>query len=76
MRREKGIIDGNEDESSNRHMDVNIVITSARSHNLPLLVATATSQYFNTAVSQGMMNDESTRLMDVIRKMTGDPLTQ
>jgi hypothetical protein len=26
------------------------------------------------AVSQGMVNDESTRLMDVIRKMTGDPV--
>jgi 3-hydroxyisobutyrate dehydrogenase-like beta-hydroxyacid dehydrogenase len=56
--------------------DINIVITSARRHNLPLLVATATSQYFNMAVSQGMVNDESTRLMDVIRKMTGDPVTQ
>ena len=54
--------------------DINIVITSARRHNLPLLVATATSQYFNMAVSQGMVNDESTRLMDVIRKMTGDPV--
>jgi 3-hydroxyisobutyrate dehydrogenase-like beta-hydroxyacid dehydrogenase len=52
--------------------DVNIVITSARKHNLPLLVATATSQYFNMAVAQGMVNDESPRLMDVIRKMTGD----
>ena len=56
--------------------DVNIVITSARRHNLPLLVATATSHYFNMAVSQGMVNDESTRLMDVIRKMTGDPVIQ
>ena len=56
--------------------DINIVITSRPRHNLPLLVATATSQYFNMAVSQGMANDELIRLMDVIRKMTGDPVTQ
>ena len=49
---------------------------SALRHNLSLLVATATSHYFNMAVSQGMVNEESTRLMDVIRKMTGDPVTQ
>jgi 3-hydroxyisobutyrate dehydrogenase-like beta-hydroxyacid dehydrogenase len=55
--------------------DINIVITSARKHNLPLLVATATSHYFNMAVSQGMVNDDSIRLMDVIRKMMGDPVT-
>jgi hypothetical protein len=34
---------------------------------LTLIVATAASHYFNMAVSQGMANDESTRLMDVIR---------
>ena len=49
--------------------DVNIIINSAREHNLPLLVATATSQYFNMAVSQGLADDDSYRMIDVFRRM-------
>lgn len=49
--------------------DVNIAVTSAREHNLPLLVVTAAAQYFNMAVSQGMAGEDSARLMQVMRKM-------
>jgi len=49
--------------------DVNIVVTTAREHNLPLLVAFATAHYFNMGVAQGMENDDASRLMDVLRKM-------
>lgn len=50
--------------------DVNIVVTSARGHNLPLLVATATAHYFNMAVSQGLAEEDSARLMQVMRRMS------
>ena len=49
--------------------DVNIAVTSAREHNLPLLVVTGAAQYFNMAVSQGMAEEDSARLIQVIRKM-------
>lgn len=51
--------------------DVNIVVTSARAHNLPLLVATSAAQYFNMAISQGMANEDSAKLMEVLEGMTG-----
>lgn len=50
--------------------DVNIVVTSARGHNLPLLVATAASHYFNMAISQGLAEEDSARLMEVVRGMS------
>jgi 3-hydroxyisobutyrate dehydrogenase-like beta-hydroxyacid dehydrogenase len=50
--------------------DVNIVVTSARGHNLPLLVATAASHYFNMAISQGMAEEDSARLIEVMRRMS------
>jgi 3-hydroxyisobutyrate dehydrogenase-like beta-hydroxyacid dehydrogenase len=50
--------------------DVNIVVTSAREHDLPVLVATAASQYFNTAVSQGLAEKDSARLIDIVRGMS------
>ncbi|MCF8106418.1 MAG: NAD(P)-dependent oxidoreductase [Desulfohalobiaceae bacterium] len=49
--------------------DVNIVVTSAREHNLPLLVADSASQYFNMAVSQNLANEDSKLLLDVLRRM-------
>ena len=49
--------------------DVNIVVNSARSKNLPLLVATAASHYFNMAQSQGMEKEDSARMMQVVRRM-------
>jgi 3-hydroxyisobutyrate dehydrogenase-like beta-hydroxyacid dehydrogenase len=51
--------------------DVNIAVTSAREHNLPLLVLTSASQYFNMAISQGMAEEGSARLIDAMRKMIG-----
>ena len=54
--------------------DVNIVVTSARHHNLPLLVATAASHYFNMAISQGLGEEDSARLIDVMRRISGQPL--
>jgi 2-hydroxy-3-oxopropionate reductase len=50
--------------------DVNIVVNSARSHNLPLLVATAASHYFNMAKALGMEQEDSARMMEVMRRMT------
>ena len=52
--------------------DVNIAVTSARTHNLPLLTVTAASQYFNMAVAQGMATEDSARLMDVLERMVGE----
>ena len=49
--------------------DINLVITSAREHNLPLLVANSTAQYFNMAVSQGLANQDSALLQGVLRRM-------
>jgi 3-hydroxyisobutyrate dehydrogenase-like beta-hydroxyacid dehydrogenase len=49
--------------------DVNIVVNSGRRHNLPLLVATAASHYFNMAISQGMAEEDSARLIEVMHKM-------
>lgn len=51
--------------------DVNIVVTTAREHNLPLLVAFATAHYFNMGVAQGMENADAARLIDVLRNMAG-----
>ena len=51
--------------------DVNIAVTSARTHNLPLLTVTAASQYFNMAMAQGMATEDSARLMDVLEGMAG-----
>jgi 3-hydroxyisobutyrate dehydrogenase-like beta-hydroxyacid dehydrogenase len=50
--------------------DINLVVTSAREHNLPLLVANAAAQYFNMAVSQGLAGEDSARLLDVFKRMT------
>jgi 3-hydroxyisobutyrate dehydrogenase-like beta-hydroxyacid dehydrogenase len=50
--------------------DVNIVVNSARSHNLPLLVATAASHYFNMAKALGMEQEDSARMTEVMRRMT------
>lgn len=49
--------------------DVNIIVTTAREYNLPLLTTFATAQYFNMAVAQGMGNEDAARLIDIIRKM-------
>jgi 2-hydroxy-3-oxopropionate reductase len=49
--------------------DVNIIVTTAREHNLPLLVTLSTAQYFNMAVAQGMANEDAARLIDIMRKM-------
>ena len=49
--------------------DINIVITSGRQHNLPLLVSTAVAHYFNMSISQGLATEDSARLMDVMKKM-------
>ena len=51
--------------------DVNIVVTTAREHNLPLLVAFATAHYFNMGVAQGMENEDSSNLIDVLTRMSG-----
>ncbi len=56
--------------------DVNIVVTSARGQNLPLLVATAASHYFNMAISQGLAEEDSARLMEVMRKITGQQVLE
>ena len=50
--------------------DVNIVVTSARAHNLPLLVSTSAAQYFNMAISQGMASEDSAKLLEVLERMT------
>lgn len=49
--------------------DINIVITTMRRHNLPLLVASAVSHYFNMSVAQGLANEDSSRMMETITKM-------
>lgn len=49
--------------------DVNIIVTTAREYNLPLLTTFSTAQYFNMAVAQGMENEDAARLIDIIRKM-------
>jgi 2-hydroxy-3-oxopropionate reductase len=49
--------------------DINIVIASSRKHNLPLLVASAVSHYFNMSVAQGLANDDSSKMMEVMLKM-------
>ncbi len=49
--------------------DINIVISSSRNYNLPLLVASAVSHYFNMSVAQGLANDDSSKMMDVMLKM-------
>jgi 3-hydroxyisobutyrate dehydrogenase-like beta-hydroxyacid dehydrogenase len=52
--------------------DVNIAVTSARAHNLPLLVVNSVAQYFNMAISQGMATEDSARLMKVLEDMAGN----
>lgn len=49
--------------------DINIVITSGRKHNLPLLVASAVSHYFNMSVAQGLADDDSSKMMEVMLKL-------
>ena len=51
--------------------DVNIVVTTARENNLPLLVAFATAHYFNMGVAQGLENEDASRLIEVLTKMSG-----
>jgi 3-hydroxyisobutyrate dehydrogenase-like beta-hydroxyacid dehydrogenase len=50
--------------------DVNIVVDSAKRLSLPLLVATATAQYFDMAQRQGMSGQDSARLIKVLEKMS------
>ncbi len=38
-------------------------------HNLPLLGAFSTAQYFNMAVAQGMENEDAARSIDVLGKI-------
>jgi 3-hydroxyisobutyrate dehydrogenase-like beta-hydroxyacid dehydrogenase len=54
--------------------DVNIVVNSGRRHNLPLLVATAASHYFNMAIAQGMAEEDSARLIEVMRRISEQQL--
>jgi 3-hydroxyisobutyrate dehydrogenase-like beta-hydroxyacid dehydrogenase len=49
--------------------DINIVITSSRKHNLPLLVASAVAHYFNMSVAQGLHDSDSSKMIDVVTKM-------
>lgn len=49
--------------------DVNIIVTSAREKNLPLLATNAVAQYFNMAVSQGLAGEDSALLQGVLRRM-------
>lgn len=49
--------------------DINIVITSSRRHNLPLLVSSAVAHYFNMCVAQGLAKEDSARIIDVMTKM-------
>ncbi|MEW6138431.1 MAG: NAD(P)-dependent oxidoreductase [Thermodesulfobacteriota bacterium] len=49
--------------------DVNIAVTSARAHNLPLLVVSSAAQYFNMAVAQGLACEDSALLMEVLERM-------
>jgi len=51
--------------------DVNIVVTTAREKNLPLLVTFATAHYFNMGMAQDMENADAARLIDVLRNMSG-----
>jgi 3-hydroxyisobutyrate dehydrogenase-like beta-hydroxyacid dehydrogenase len=51
--------------------DINIVITSSRKHNLPLLVASAVSHYFNMSVAQGLADEDSAKMMEVMLQMIG-----
>ncbi len=53
--------------------DVNLVVDAGRSHNLPLLVATAASQYFNLAMAQGRAGEDSARLMEVMESLLSAP---
>lgn len=49
--------------------DINLVVTSARENNLPLLVSNAAAQYFNMAVSQGLAGEDSALLLNVFKRM-------
>ncbi|BBO73162.1 3-hydroxyisobutyrate dehydrogenase [Desulfosarcina widdelii] len=49
--------------------DINLVINTSREKNLPLLIANATAHYFDMAVSQGLANEDSARIMQVMRRM-------
>lgn len=49
--------------------DINIVITSSRKHNLPLLVASAVAHYFNMSVAQGLADSDSSRMIETMLKM-------
>lgn len=50
--------------------DSNIVVESARSMQLPLLVAGAANQYFLAAESLGLENEESSELMKVVERFS------
>lgn len=49
--------------------DINIVITSSRKHNLPLLVASAVAHYFNMSVAQGLADSDSSRMIETMLRM-------
>ena len=50
--------------------DIGLVINDSRRVQVPLVVASATSQYFLSALSLGMENADSSELIKVLEKMT------
>jgi len=51
--------------------DINLVVNDGRRVQLPLLVATAAFHYFLAAQSLGLGNQDSSKLIQVIEKMSG-----
>lgn len=51
--------------------DIGLVVNDGRRVELPLLVATAAYHYFLAAQSQGLENQDSSKLIQVIEKMSG-----
>ena len=51
--------------------DISLVVNDGRRVELPLLVATAAFHYFLAAQSLGLENQDSSKLIQVIEKMTG-----
>jgi 3-hydroxyisobutyrate dehydrogenase-like beta-hydroxyacid dehydrogenase len=51
--------------------DINLVVNDGRRVELPLLVATAAYHYFLAAQSLGLENQDSSKLIQVIEKMSG-----
>jgi 3-hydroxyisobutyrate dehydrogenase-like beta-hydroxyacid dehydrogenase len=51
--------------------DISLVVNDGRRVELPLLVATAAFHYFLAAQSLGLENQDSSKLIQVIEKMSG-----